>query len=139
MQNAKGKMQNENYKYKVREGEPLPYDRRTNSPVGAGVPRPLPIICNFPQGLYTPPCGVYMQNAKCRMINYKNPDICNLSNVPKARAKTCPLHRISRLTRNVQILRKCAVFPQKSGCNSVKYGHLSEIADSTLTRRVKLT
>ncbi|MBR2411616.1 MAG: hypothetical protein IKB08_07830, partial [Clostridia bacterium] len=33
MQNAKRKMQNENYKYKVREGRPLPYDRRTDSPV----------------------------------------------------------------------------------------------------------
>ena len=44
-----------------------------------------------------------------------------------------------RLTRNVQILRECADFPQKSGCNSVKCGHLSEIVGIALTRREKLT
>ena len=48
-------------------------------------------------------------------------------------------HQTFRLTRNVQIFRKCAVFLWKSGCNFRKYGHLSEKADPTLTRRVKLT
>ena len=86
-----------------------------------------------------------MQNAKCKMLKFPVSEkqairrVVTSAMCRRHERKTYPLYRFSRLTRNVQILRECAVFLWKSGCNSVKYGHLSEIADPTLTRRVKLT